>query len=584
MTKSLNPRQDKALKFCHFFLVTKFKFIVLKEEKKRCIVNNVKRKDKRKELKMKEKLQKFGRALSAMVMPNIAVFIAWGLITSFFIADGWLPNAHLAALVDPMNKFLLPILIGYTGGKNVYGQRGATVGSIMTIGVLVGVDIPMYIGAMIAGPFGAYLIKRLDQLLENRIPQGFEMLVNNFSAGILGFFLAIVGCYAINPICLMLNDVIKTGVYVLVEHGLLPLLSIIVEPAKVLFLNNAINHGIFSPIGSQEVMEAGKSIFYLIESNPGPGLGVLLAYCFFGKGASKGSAPGAAIIHFFGGIHEIYFPYILMNPLLLLAAIAGGMTGILVNVIFNSGLVSAASPGSIIAILGMCHPSSYIGVILSVVLATIVSMAVASIILKTSKIGEDDLEKAQDKMQAMKVNNKNANNQAIDFTKLRKIVFACDAGMGSSAMGATILTKKLKSAGIEVDVPHYVVIFPITNFMGGQEYDEIVAKLSGSHEETEVVKSEEKKLRKIVFACDAGMGSSAMGATILTKKLKSAGIEVDVPHYHYAINDIPSDVEVVVTHESLANRVRSILPNVVVFPITNFMGGQEYDDIVEKLK
>ena len=561
---------------------------------------------------MKEKLQKFGRALSAMVMPNIAVFIAWGLITSFFIADGWLPNEHLAALVDPMNKFLLPILIGYTGGKNVYGQRGATVGAIMTIGVLVGVDIPMYIGAMISGPLGAYLIKKLDQLLENHVAQGFEMLVNNFSAGILGFFLAIIGCYAINPICLVLNDVIKSGVYVLVEHGLLPLLSIIVEPAKVLFLNNAINHGIFSPIGSQEVMEVGKSIFYLIESNPGPGLGILLAYCFFGKGSSKASAPGAAIIHFLGGIHEIYFPYILMNPLLLLAAIAGGITGILVNVIFDSGLVSAASPGSIIAILSMCHPSSYVGVILSVILATAVSMAIASLILKTSKVTGDDLEKAQDKMQEMKAN-KSADNEtkAIDYKKLRKIVFACDAGMGSSAMGATILTKKLKAAGIDVDVPHYaindipadtevvvthqslvervksllpnVVVFPITNFMGGDEYDDIVAKLQGDEvNEENDNEIDYSKLRKIVFACDAGMGSSAMGATILTKKLKAAGIDVDVPHY--AINDIPADTEVVVTHQSLVERVNSLLPNVVVFPITNFMGGEEYDNIVEKLK
>ena len=453
---------------------------------------------------MKEKLQKFGRSLSAMVMPNIAVFIAWGLITSFFIADGWFPNETLAKLVDPMNKFLLPILIGYTGGKNVYGQRGATVGSIMTIGVLVGVDIPMYIGAMIAGPLGAYLIKKLDKLLENHIPQGFEMLVNNFSAGILGFFLAIIGCFAINPICLVLNDIIKSGVYLLVEHGLLPLLSIIVEPAKVLFLNNAINHGIFSPIGSQEVMEAGKSIFYLIESNPGPGLGILLAYCFFGKGASKASAPGAAIIHFFGGIHEIYFPYILMNPLLLLAAIAGGAVGILINVIFNSGLVSAASPGSIIAILGMCHPSSYLGVILSVVLATLVSMLIASFILKVSKNKDEDIEKAQDKMNEMKTNIKNEEKE-IKLNQLRKIVFACDAGMGSSAMGATILTKKLKEAGIEIDVPHY------------------------------------------------------------------------------AINDIPEDTEVVVTHQSLVNRVKDNLPNVVVFPITNFMGGG-CDGIVEKLR
>lgn len=450
---------------------------------------------------MKEKLQKFGRALSAMVMPNIAVFIAWGLITSFFIADGWFPNATLATLVEPMNKYLLPILIGYTGGHNVYGQRGATVGAIMTIGVLVGAPIPMFIGAMIAGPLAAWLIKKLDELLKEHTPQGFEMLVNNFSAGILGFILAIIGCLAINPACLLLNDILTTGVSFFVEHGLLPLVSIIVEPAKVLFLNNAINHGIFSPIGIQEVLESGKSIFFLIESNPGPGLGILLAYCFFGKGGAKASAPGAAIIHFFGGIHEIYFPYILMNPVLILAAIAGGASGVLINVIFNSGLVSPASPGSIIAILGMCKGNSFLGVILSVIVATAVSMFIASIILKRSKNNEEDLETAKSQVSEMK-----STSKQVSYNQLRKIVFACDAGMGSSAMGAALLTKKLKAAGIEVDVPHY------------------------------------------------------------------------------AINDIPKDTEVVVTHESLVERVRGDLPEVVIFPITNFMGGSEYDDIVNKLK
>jgi len=465
---------------------------------------------------MKEKLQKFGRTLSAMVMPNIAVFIAWGLISMFFIADGIFPNEALAELVDPMNKYLLPILIGYTGGKNVYGQRGATVGAIMTIGVLVGAPIPMFIGAMIAGPLGAYAIKKLDELLKDHTPQGFEMLVNNFSAGILGFVLAVIGCLAINPACLFLNDVLNAGVNFFVERGLLPLVSIIVEPAKVLFLNNAINHGIFSPIGIQEVVDKGQSIFFLIESNPGPGLGILLAYCIAGKGSAKASAPGAAIIHFVGGIHEIYFPYILMNPLLLLAVIAGGASGVLVNVIFGSGLVAPASPGSIIAVLGMCKANSYLGVILSVIVATVVTFLIASIILKASHSDSEDLDEAKAKMEEMK-NKKPEDGEAVE--------------------------EKTEEPAKEIDY---------------------------------------SKLRKIVFACDAGMGSSAMGATILTKKLKEAGIDVTVPHY--ALNDIPEDTEVIVTHKALVFRAEKKVPGAVIFPITNFMGGSEYDEIVEKLK
>lgn len=255
-----------------------------------------------------DKIQKFGRYLSNMVQPNIGAFIAWGLITAFFIPTGWFPNETLAKLVSPMLTYLLPILIAYSGGNMVYGHRGGVVGSIMAAGVIVGSNIPMFLGAMITGPFGAFLIKKLDEIISPKIPTGFEMLINNFSAGILGMILAIISLYLIGPAVEMISNALSNGVKILVDLKLLPLVSIIVEPAKVFFLNNAINHGVFSPIGIQQVTEAGKSIFFTIETNPGPGLGVLLAYSIFGKGNSKATAPGAAIIHFFGGIQKYIFP------------------------------------------------------------------------------------------------------------------------------------------------------------------------------------------------------------------------------------------------------------------------------------
>lgn len=455
---------------------------------------------------MKESVQKFGRFLSGMVMPNISVFIAWGIITALFIEAGWYPNAKLAAIVVPMQRFLLPTLIAYSGGKMIYDTRGGIVGAAAAMGVLAGTEDPMFIGAMIMGPFGGYLIKKLDEVLEGHIPAGFEMLINNFSAGILAAILAIFGCLAIEPVCVGIKDGMVVCVNFLVENGLLPLTSILVEPAKVLFLNNAINHGVFTPLGMDQVAEAGKSIFFLIEANPGPGLGLLLAYCIFGKGNAKSSAPGAVIIHFFGGIHEIYFPYVLMNPLTLLAVIGGGMTGVFVNSLMGSGLVSAASPGSIIAVLGMCAKDSYVGVILSVLAATAVSFVIAMLILKfTNKDGDDALEQAK----------------------------ATIGDMKAEAKG----TKELKARS---------------------------------------------SVTKIVFACDAGMGSSAMGATTLSKKLKANGMDIDVKHY--AINDVPLDTEVIVTHQSLMERAQSHCPNAIIFPITNFMGGSEYDEIVEKLK
>ncbi len=301
----------------------------------------------------KVRVQNFGRFLSNMVMPNIGAFIAWGIITALFIPTGWLPNETLAKLVGPMITYLLPLLIGFTGGRLVGGDRGGVVGAITTMGVIVGADMPMFLGAMIVGPLGGWAIKHFDRWVEGKIKSGFEMLVNNFSSGIIGMLLALLAFMAIGPLVEVLSKGLAYGVDVMVQNNLLPLASIFVEPAKILFLNNAINHGIFSPLGVQQAAETGKSIFFLIEANPGPGLGVLMAYMFFGKGNAKQSAGGAAIIHFFGGIHEIYFPYVLMNPRLLLAVILGGMTGVFTLTLLNGGLVSAASPGSILAILAM---------------------------------------------------------------------------------------------------------------------------------------------------------------------------------------------------------------------------------------
>ncbi len=305
---------------------------------------------------LKEKVQKFGKFLSGMVMPNIGAFIAWGFITALFIATGWFPNEQLAAMVDPMLKYLLPVLVGYTGGKVVADTRGGVIGAIATFGVIMGADIPMFIGAMIMGPLAGYVIKKFDQVVEGKVPAGFEMLVNNFSVGILGMLLAILGFYAVGPAVVTVTGILKGGVEVVISKGLLPLSAIFIEPAKVLFLNNAINHGIIGPIGIEQAQDLGKSIMFLLESNPGPGLGVLLAYCIYSKGTLKESAPGAAIIHALGGIHEIYFPYVLANPLLLLAPIAGSAAGILVFSIFNVGLVATPSPGSV---LTFCSSTIY---------------------------------------------------------------------------------------------------------------------------------------------------------------------------------------------------------------------------------
>ncbi len=459
---------------------------------------------------MKEKVQVFGRFLSGMVMPNIGAFIAWGLITAFFIATGWVPNERLATLVDPMSKYLLPLLIGYTGGKMVADQRGGVIGAIGTMGVIVATDVPMFLGAMVMGPLSGWVIKKFDKAVEGKVKAGFEMLVNNFSIGIIGALLTVLAFVGFAPVVTAATNGMAAGVGFFVNHGLLPVASVFIEPAKVLFLNNAINHGILSPMGIDQVKEIGKSVFFLMEANPGPGLGILLAYCVAGKGSAKSSAPGAIIIHFLGGIHEIYFPYVLMNPALLLSAIASGAAGIFTFNLLGAGLVAPASPGSILAILAMTPKDSYFGIIAGVLVSAVVAFVTAVPLIKIFG-KEESLEKAQAKKDAMKAESKGqAGNAEKTLStasgKISKIIFACDAGMGSSAMGATVLRKKIKAAGLEdITVEHAPVssipkdaqivvtheslqeraahsapqaeLVLITNFMQAPQYDELVEEL-----------------------------------------------------------------------------------------------------------
>lgn len=469
------------------------------------------------------RVQAFGTFLSGMVMPNIAAFIAWGLITAFFIPTGWTPNESLGGLVSPMITFLLPLLIANTGGRMIYGTRGGVIASIATMGVIVGSEIPMFIGAMVMGPLSAWLLMKLDKLWAGKIKPGFEMLVDNFSAGILGFLLALAAFFGIAPLVTGLSNFLEMIVDWLVTNGLLPIASIFIEPGKILFLNNAINHGVLTPIGVQQVEETGKSILFLLEANPGPGLGILLAFSFFGVGLARASAPGAIIIQFFGGIHEIYFPYVLMKPMLILAAIGGGMAGVATNVAFNTGLRAPASPGSILAVFAQTPGSDFVGVTLSVIASAGVSFAIAGVILRSSRkkdlaaANDDELAAAIAKTEANKgksssvLGNLGATSAPAGHA-VQNIVFACDAGMGSSAMGASVLRNKIKKAGIEgVTVTNQAIAnldgtadlvithqdltdrargkspksvhVSVDNFMNSPKYDEVVASLTTTNEE-----------------------------------------------------------------------------------------------------
>jgi PTS system mannitol-specific IIC component len=489
-------------------------------------------------------VQKVGTFLSGMIMPNIAAFIAWGFITALFIEPGWTPVPGLGGfgtndagepnigLVGPMIRFMLPLLIAAQGGRMVYGVRGAVVAVVATMGVIVSTDQPMFLGALIMAPLAAWVMKQIDKLWDGKIKPGFEMLVNNFSAGIVSAALAVAGFFAFGPVVEVISKGLGNGVDWLVDHSVLPLASVLIEPAKVLFLNNAINHGVLTPLGVQQAADNGKSILFLLEANPGPGLGLLLAYMLFGKGMARSTAPGAAVIHFFGGIHEIYFPFVLMKPILLLGMIAGGMVGIGTLVVFDAGLRAPAAPGSIIAVLAQTPSGSFVGVILSVLLAAATSFLICSVLLKLDRNKGGDLGEATAEMEAMK-------------------------GKRSSVAGYLSPTDEA-------------------------EEDQLEAAGLGHHEASPGAAGR-RPIHRIVFACDAGMGSSAMGASVLRNKIKKAGF-ADIEVQNLAIANLTDDVDLVVTHQDLTPRARTMSPSARHVSVDNFMNSPQYDGIVEELK
>lgn len=547
---------------------------------------------------LRAKVQKLGSNLSSMIMPNIAMFIAWGLITALFIETGWLPNAELAELVGPMLNYLLPVMIAFQGGKLVYEERGGVAGAIAVMGVIVGSPIPMFIGAMIMGPLAGWLIKQLDNVFASKIRTGFEMLYNNFSAGILGTILAIIGFYAIGPAVTAGTEVMAAGVDSIIQLGLLPLANIFIEPAKVLFLNNAINHGILTPLGTEQALETGKSILYLLEANPGPGLGILVAFALFGKGSAKSSSWGAMVIHFFGGIHEIYFPYVMMKPSLFFAVIGGGVTGTFVNQLLDAGLTAPASPGSIIAVLGMTPRGEYLGVIAGVLAGALVSFAIAALILRADKSEDYDLEAEMAHTQSRKAESKGgvvAEGVAVEeipTTQIDRVIFACDAGMGSSAMGASLLRKKFQAENVNIDVTnsainqlkadnHTLVItqqeltprarqtapdathVSVDNFLQSPKYDELVQRFTGNEATVNIPASSEKiterveNIQNLVVVFDEQKrGTGTMITDTLEKAAKASESKLNISKV--SVNDmVDQDGTVFVVPNELSDQVKA---------------------------
>lgn len=525
---------------------------------------------------VKVKVQKFGTALSGMIMPNIGAIIAWGLTAAFFMwPNGWFPNKNINNLVQPMLHYLLPLLIGYTGGRMVDDERGAVAGAIGTLGVIVGTQQPMFLGAMIMGPLSAWVLKKIDNAFQDKIKSGFEMIYNNFSLGILGMIAAIFAYFIIGPVMAVGSYWAGVGVNAIIKAHLLPLANIIIEPAKVLFLNNAIGNGILVPLGIQQAAQAGKSVLFLMESNPGPGLGILIAFWLFGKGRSKSSAPGAAIIEFFGGVHEIYFPYVLMKPSLILAAI----------------------------------------------------------ILKNDKSSGDDLAAKQAQMEAMKAESKgqsmpeaeNAHESVKSYANVKKVIFACDAGMGSSAMGASLLRDKFKKAGIKLPVTNTAVrnlkdengLLVITqeeladralqktpnamhvsvgNFLSSPKYDIIVASfkaLTQVENKPEAKPVEKKvgsvegidfsKIKEVNFIRhDQHVGTATMATSLFRDAMKKAGKTTPVKAVR--INELDDDASHLVIVTPAANKNLAVrYSNIQTLVVNDLLKDKKLAEAIQNL-
>ncbi|MFR0585544.1 PTS transporter subunit EIIC [Lactobacillus porci] len=614
---------------------------------------------------LKANVQKFGTFLSGMIMPNIAAIIAWGFTAAIFMyPSGWFPNKYINSITSSMLYYLIPILIAYTGGRAIYEERGAVTGAISVAGTIAiafpwaapikqgiiyphmypyasnqSVGIPMFLGAMIMGPLSAWLLKKFDQVFQSKVKAGFEMIYNNFSQGIMAMIMAILGYFFVGPVLIRVSIGLGIGVDWIIAHHVLPLANLVIEPAKVLFLNNAIGNGVLVPLGIQQAAKVGKSVLFLMESNPGPGLGILLAYCLFGKGQAKSSAPGAAIIHFLGGVHEIYFPYVLMKPALVVAAMAGGVTGTFLFTAFGGGLKAAASPGSIIAILLVSAKDAYFGNIVGVLGAAIVSFIIAAIILKADKSSGGDLAAAQGQMQAMKAESKGQTAESTqapvatvdDYKQVKKIIFACDAGMGSSAMGASLLRDKVKKAGLNLSVtntavrnlkdePGLLVItqeelaeralqktpnamhVAVGNFLSTPKYDQVIAGLLAANQSApteEVKKAKEaaqtaesvddlsqidfSKVKEVNFIRhDQHIGTSTMATSLFKDQMAKAKKSTPVKALH--IDELEDDASHLVVVTPAAKQNLKVRYNEIqVVAVKDLLTDDKLKKIVEKL-
>ncbi|EGO2629251.1 PTS transporter subunit EIIC [Enterococcus faecalis] len=562
---------------------------------------------KHKFVKVTPYLRRFGHRLSGMIMPNLSIFIAWSLLS--LVAGYTTGNLRLALseVETIMIRVVLPILIGFTGGKMFEEQRGGVVAAIATVGVIVSTDVPQLFGAMFIGPLAGYTFAKIEQILLPKVKEGYEMLTKNFLAGIVGGLLCCFGILVVAPAVESASFWLYQFSSWLIEANLLPLVHVFLEPLKVLFFNNAINHGLLTPLGLEGASQTGQSILFLLETNPGPGVGVLVSFLLFGPVGQRKTAGGATMIQLIGGIHEIYFPFVLMDPRLFLAVIAGGMSGTLVFQIFNVGLSAPASPGSLVAILANAPTDARLAVFSGIFVSFLCSFAIASLLLKRQR-GIEPVSmikmKEEDQVETVTPN-------------YQQILFVCDAGMGSSAMGASLLSRQLKAVDLEIPVTYQSVhqmkwqpktlvviqaglkqlaqkyvpekdMVSVQNFLEIKSYyPQVLAKLTASSQEQSSLGSEytgtnpTKQIQKLVFLYAGNVrGSQTMGMELLRQQAAKQGVAIEVSKEPLETVFFTKETTYVVTRE-LAQAYHLDLTQQNLYVVTSFLNKKEYQEWLE---
>lgn len=409
---------------------------------------------------MRNAIHKFGKFYSNIMINMIGIFIFVGILSVIFGDYGWAPNENIYAISQFVYSYVIPALIAYAAGNHmgqIYEKRpdvpktginhaGGAIAVMAAAGIMIADKNCAILGAMILGPICGLLWKHVLEPLTRKAVQGMEMLTRNLVAAVVGAAFSIAAYYVLTPVLSAVTHVIMMGVDWLIAHKLICLTSVLIEPAKVFFLNNSIHHGILLPLAMQQAEQNGSSMLFLLETNPGPGLGVLLALWLSNRKKRKEYA-AYMFVECIGGIHEIYFPEVLANLWLLLALIPGGMAGTLCMSVFHVASAGLVSPGSILTVLFMSG-HHVLATLFAVAISTAVSCAIAFFILKRQgkwcteaaiSAQEEKKEEVQEKRQMLE----KGQMQEI------KIGFICDAGVGSSAMGAALFRRKLKEEGMD---------------------------------------------------------------------------------------------------------------------------------------